>query len=296
MEYREFINYIRDNIRNELVGYEKASIIVKKIVKNNSIELDGLIIKNEDESVAPTIYLNRFYSDYREGAPIDCILKEIAKLHINNVDSFKLGVKDMSSFTTIEDRVIARVVNYEKNKEMLEDCPYIKLNDLAVTFRWLAHKDEIGIATALICNKELEKWGIEMRTLSNAAIKNTPRIFPSKINDMRSILKNYIDSSYCESDDMRLYVLTNEQGINGATCMVYPDILKKFADSKKKNLYILPSSVHEVILIPTEAELDVKGLRKLVRDANNTVVCLGDILSDSVYYYDRKTNNISIME
>ena len=193
----------------------------------------------------------------------------------------------------IRGRVIYRLVNYEKNKEILEDCPHIRLYDLAVTFRWVARIDDVGVSTSLITNKQVKEWGVSVNDLVLAARQNTPRLFPAQIIDMEEMLAGMV-SFILYPSTIPMYILTNKQELNGASALLYGDILKDFANKKGADMYILPSSIHEVIMVPADRINDPTKLLSIVHDANTTVVSIGDVLSDSVYYYDRKKDQILV--
>lgn len=209
---------------------------------------------------------------------------------MEKADSYQLN---LSRFEYIKDRVIYRLVNYEKNKEILEDCPFIQLYDLAVTFRWLAHSDDVGISTSLITKQELDIWEISVHELLLAAQHNTRRIFPPRIMDLNALLLQ-MGKDLSEFEVLiPMYVMTNEQQINGATVLLYDNVIQQFAQQMNTSFYILPSSIHEVILVPAEEFDDPSGLVELVHMANHSIVELGDILSDSVYYYDLLEDRLS---
>lgn len=201
-------------------------------------------------------------------------------------------IPNLQEFENVRGKIIYRLVNYEKNKELLEDCPHRRLHDLAVTFRWVAHIDDDGVSTSLITNRQVKEWGITVNDLVLAAQQNTPRLFPAKIIDMEEMLAGKV-SFILYPSAIPMYILTNEQEINGASALLYGDVLKDFADKKGTDMYILPSSIHEVILLPSDRINDPTKLLSMVHDANTTVVSIGDVLSDSVYYYDRKTDHIT---
>jgi hypothetical protein len=93
-----------------------------------------------------------------------------------------------------------------------------------------------------------------------------------------------------------MYVLTNASGSLGAAALFYPDVKEKAAELLGGDYYILPSSVHEVILVPDSADIKAADLCDMVKQANRTVVDEKDILSDNVYHYskdDRKLNKVS---
>lgn len=202
-------------------------------------------------------------------------------------------IPNLQEFENIRGRIIYRLVNYEKNKEILEDCPHIRLYDLAVTFRWVARIDDVGVSTSLITNKQVKEWGVSVNDLVLAARQNTPRLFPAKIIDMEEMLAGMV-SFILYPSAIPMYILTNEQELNGASALLYGDILKDFANKKGSDMYILPSSIHEVIMVPADRIDDPKGLSSMVHEANTTVVSTGDVLSDSVYYYDRKKDQILV--
>ena len=89
-----------------------------------------------------------------------------------------------------------------------------------------------------------------------------------------------------------MYVLTNSTGSLGAAALFYPDVKEKAAELMGSDYYILPSSVHEVILVPDNPSIDAKDLCKMVKEANRTVVEEKDILSDNVYHYSREDRRL----
>ena len=173
----------------------------------------------------------------------------------------------------------------------MTDCPYIRFHDLAITFRWLAYQDSIGISTALISNREMNRWNVTKEQLYQDASVNTPRIFPGKIKKLQEMVEDYgfpIAKGYFE-----LYVLTNQQGINGATCILYDKLLEQFAREINRSFYLLPSSIHEMMICLEDNTITEKMLLALVKDANHMVVTMGEVLSDSIYYYNIRTGRLS---
>lgn len=291
MTFKEFQEYIEENI---LEGWkQKEEVEITTVKKNNGIELCGLYIKNPGINISPTIYLDEYYNYYLKGEGLDEIIQRIRgeyEWKISQVTDYHFNLE---KFECVKDCIIYRLVNYEKNKEILEDCPHLKLYDLALTFRWVAHNDDIGISTALITNQEMTTWEISLNELLLTAKENTPRIFPPQIIDMNEMLQRAgVPSMEEEESTIPMYIITNKQEVNGASVLLYDDVLQKFAKHKNEDFYILPNSIHEVILVPSNRIDDPAPLFAMVADANKTVVALGDILSDSVYYYDRKKNQI----
>lgn len=225
-----------------------------------------------------------------------CVIKELVHTFEPEVVMHQLREEQSyyGHFNTVKDSIIVRVVNYEKNKEILKKCPYIKIHDLAITFRWIARQDDIGISTALITDEELGSWNIGIQELFCAGIANTKRIFPGEIFTMQSMLTHLMPGLEIGEAGIDLYVLTNQCKIHGATAILYQDMIAGFARELNMDLYILPSSVHELILVPAYEYIDVYQLYEMVKEVNDTVVALGDILSYNVYKYCKETDQIVI--
>ncbi len=301
MNYPEFLDYIKENILDEFENYEEyqdAIVDIVSVTKNNAINLEGITITRKEETVSPTIYINEYYENYLSGRTLSSIMSEIVDKRISDKGKIELEVENIYNYEEVKDKLIIRIVNYEMNVEQLKNCPYILFNDLAITFRWLAHQDEIGVATSLITNKELDKWNIHIDELYEVALANSERLFPSKLTNMKDLFFEYMEEVNREpeifEDKVELYVLTNDIGINGASCLLYEDVLKDFAEKRNSDLYILPSSIHEVIVVPSVCIDDKEYLSELVESANKSVVGLMDILSDTVYYYHKCNKKITV--
>lgn len=303
MTYNQFLNYVKEQSVYEFDHPEEYKASINHVVKNNSVELDGICLHRAGDTLSPTVYLNHFYEEYLEGRPLHSILSEIAATLSSEVPELEVNTSLYDNYDAIRHQIIFRLVNYERNEELLTSCPYLPFCDLAITFRWLVHSDSSGIASALITNKEMELWNITLEELYQTASINTRRLFPATIQPIQQLLSEYLnkDADIQElldqtPDELQLFILSNEPRINGSTSMIYDGILADFAKKIKKDLYILPSSIHEVLLMPATKEIEEQALLNLVRDANRTVVGLPDILSDSIYRFDSKHNRIIMIQ
>lgn len=299
MTYIEFLDYIKENIMEELEfdeTFSGADVSLTTVTKNNGVTFDGINITKKDKPMSPTIYLNSYYDEYLSGKSLKEILLDIAGIRLGNEDKLNIEVNNILNFEDIKKDIVIRLVNYEKNREQLKKCPYLLFNDLAITFRWLAHQDSKGIASSLITNDEFKQWNISIDRLYDIALINTRTRFPYKLDSMRNLFKDFfegIDIDDIEDNEVELYVLTNEAGINGASCILYEGVIEEFAKEMESDIYILPSSIHEVILLRDDGR-STSELKELVREANTTVVGIMDILSDTVYRYDRCKNAIDV--
>ena len=291
MSFEEFLYYIEEHI---LDGWkEEAHVSVQETRKNNGVTYQGLYIRDREQTVTPCIYMEEYYEDYRRGESPDDIIERIRRDYQWAMEHSCLYEMDVTDYDSMRGRLIFRLVNYDKNADLLKDCPYIRMYDLALTFRWIAHTDDIGISTALVTNRELRIWGITVQELLLTARENTRRIFPPKIVNMDRYLEEFGKDLTGMVTDRPMYIMTNEQQINGATVLVYEGVLRQFAAEIRSDFFLLPSSIHEMILIPECSQLDADVLLDMVREANRSIVSPVDFLSGSVYYYSRKENRIT---
>jgi len=295
MEFNEFVKRIVDEIPDYLLQYDIDNIHVEKVNKNNGVVCTGMVIVLQGEHISPNIYLDYYYRLYSDGKTIDEILGMIGDEYKEARNRLKHENIDISmDIETIKKNIFIKLINYERNKELFKDSPYIPFLDLAVCFRYLVKHNESGIASAIVRNSDLEKWKINIDELYELAKENTLRIFPPNLKRLDILLKEVVPDDLDIPEDTQLYVLTNLQGINGASYLLFDEIIKKFAKEKNSNLFILPSSIHEVLLLPETQEFNKDELANMVQDINKYVVSDMDFLSDNVYFYNLNDCNISV--
>ena len=300
MEYREFLENVRKEVESRYDS--NVSVTLNHVMKNNGTELGGITIMEKDKNIAPTIYINSFYDRYREGVSLKAVVSEIIRIYNQNKNSININADYFENYENVRKTIVYKLVNYQKNKKLLEDVPYKRVLDLAVVFYCLIEQRKGVSATALIHNEHLRIWNVTEDEIYNDALKNTPVLLAGSIVPMSKILSEIAgtapvdnDEKVCEytGEDI-LYVLTNSSRVNGAACILYDNLLKKFANDVHSDLYILPSSVHEVIIVPKKNAFDKSELADMVREVNEQGVSQDEILSDNVYEYNRKNGLITM--
>ncbi|BCJ99945.1 hypothetical protein bsdcttw_29860 [Anaerocolumna chitinilytica] len=200
------------------------------------------------------------------------------------------------SYEKVKQNIFYRVVNYEKNIGTLEGKPFLPFFDLAVTFYCLIESKEENIYSIHLTNEHLTHIGINIKTLTDWASENTPRLFPVKINTMEEALGGIVTGTKDINTSLELsesiYVITNDKGINGASCLLYQTAVKYLADQIEANLYILPSSIHEIIALRDNGNMDKAALRRMVAEVNSTQVTEEEFLSNNIYFYNREEEKI----
>lgn len=282
-------------------------VTVQKVTKNNGTILTGITIMDKTSNLAPTIYLDSHYNDYNGGEPMSDICQRILKVYEENKVTDNFDVSMVTDFSRARNRICCKLINAERNAELLADAPHVIIEDLAVIFFILATRDEFGTGTITIRNNILDMWDITVDQLYKLALENTQRLFRGKVtsmmNVMTEILADKLDTECCEeffdlmADDVEIpmFVATNTAKLNGAIVLLYDNLMKKFAEKIGGSFYILPSSVHETLFIPCSDDMDIEYLRDMVRTVNSTEVSEEEYLSDNVYCYDADTGRMEIV-
>lgn len=296
MNYSSFCDYLFASLMNQME--RGATISKEKIRKNNNVSLDAFVIHIPDSASSPVVYLQPLYQNYLNGSSIEKIAQMVlAKLKREIPLSLELA-EQVRSFDTTFDRIAFRLVSRKNNEDLLKDVPWVPYLDLAVIFYLhLGVKDDKQITT-LIHNHQAKSWNLSPDALFNLAKLNTPRLCPSTIGCLEHMLLGWDDEEDrivpCESPLPTLYVLSNTSGINGASCLLYEGIIKDFADQIGSDLIILPSSIHEVLILPDSHDSDYENFRRMIQNVNAEDVPEEDILSDELYLYRRDSASIII--
>lgn len=305
LDFEEFIKAIEIIISEKLGCLYDVRLV--NVIKNNGVNLWGLCIRLANNSVAPTIYLNDYFKDYENNRCINEIVLDILQVY-NKSNKGIPSISNDFSWDSLQKNVVLRLVNYDMNKEVLEGVPHkIIFEDLAVTFHVLIGSNKDGIQSYGISNKLFNNFGITIEDLFKSALTNTMTYFNTSIRNMNEVITSMIafdnidneeyaelfDSTAPEEGRGSMYVLSNNIGVYGATTMLYPDIIKEIADTMEADIYILPSSLHEVILVLDYGlNYNENKLKEMVHDINRTIVNEDEVLSDSVYKYCRDTKKI----
>ena len=298
MTYDEFLNTIKERAQERLGKLYKVSI--KKVLKNNGVLKDALCLSKTEAITKPALYLNAYYDLYQGEMTLDDILDEILEVYEWNEKRQDIWTEGFLDFEKIKDRIVFRLINAGRNQALLESVPYICYQDLAIVF-CIYQETQENFLTMLIHREHLKRWGIGEHELYDYAKSNTPFLLPAEIKSleekMKEIARESMGDSYSEEvmnellhseqDNRPIYVLSNWAGVYGAACILYDDVLKDFSERIKSDMIVIFSSIHEVLLIPDQDDIDIEAVKEMVRTINSTEVGEEDFLTDEVYRYSR---------
>ena len=288
MEIKEFAQKVCQAMECRLG--EDYKVELKEVRKNNDVLLHGLTIQAKEHNIAPTIYLEHFWRAYEEGIPFSEIIHKLMTVYGQDAPTGSVDMEFFRDFEKVRDRICYRIVGIAGNRKLFEDIPYVEFLDMAVCFFYAYSGEALGEGSILIHNSHMETWGTGVAELMGLAKENTPRLFPGRCYTMEEVLEELIGEEEREasfSGRVPMKVLTNDKRLHGAACMIYQGMLDSIAEELDASLYILPSSIHEVILLAEEEAAEPEELKEMIIQVNRTQVAPEEVLSDSLYRYDR---------
>ncbi len=318
----EFKKLIKNKL--EMIIGDDIRVDVRDVTKNNNVTKCAVCFIEKNSVASPTIYIDKFYEEYKDGRNIKDICDDIMDIYARciKVPNLPFEPDEIYDYKKVKNYVSYKIINFEMNREMLKSVPHFKYLDLAVVFYLVINEGKIGNASVIVQNSLLEYWDIPITKLKTDAFLNTQHKYPAKITRMDDIISEFImedlnnykiegedainsdlvsperieeivreEMGYTNMENIDMYVLTNSIKFNGATCITYPKVLEKFAKEHNSDICIIPSSVHEVILVPVDS-IDRNNIDNMIKEVNSNELENIDILSDHVYIYKRALKDI----
>lgn len=311
LNYEEFKERIKDDIKDYMdEKYKDCEVIIRKVNKTNR-EVDGLNMLDIPglKNATPTLYVNDLYEKYEKTGDYEEVARMAAETMEYGIKSFNSQIKEECLDTSkLKDKVFFSLINAEQNRELLNTVPHREFEDLAIVYRWNIGAASDGVYTNLVNNDLAEKEGLTENDLYNAASKNTKELFPVSIKNMNEVISEIIFGESELGEEMQeefnevmmetpnehsMYVITNESKLYGAASILYEEPLHELAEKIGSDLYILPSSIHEVIAVSADFG-SPDELAEMVYEINMDQVDINDRLSNQVYCYDKDLRTLRL--
>lgn len=308
LSFEEFKKAILDMIRSYLpLDNMGADISIQEVTRNNDQKGTALHIKEAEDRIVPNIYLEDYYKMYQQKEDLDEILISIANTYEQSHKmSDKLLPFDPKVFENVKDRLYVAIMNENLNTDYLDNKIHKNVpgTDLSAVVRVICSKEERS--SFAVSEEMIDTWGVSEDELYKLALENSERIMPVTLKNMQDIMMEFAMGplGHVLEEDERVgcwklepheqYVLSNEERSGGASALLYEGVLKKIAEETEGNFFILPSSLHEVILMKDTGELSAEELQNMVMSINRSQVRPEDVLSDEVYYYDAKEQKLTM--
>ena len=308
MNFEEFTQQVAKEVKRFLPEkYDDASVTLQYVTKNNDQQLTGLMIKTEDTNIAPNIYLEGYFEQYQDGKDFEDIVRDIADVRVRHELNQDFDVSKITDFDQVKDHIICKLVNAEMNAEYLADKPHTQVEDLAVMYAVDLGGGEGGKMTAPITNALMEQYGVTTQELHDIAIHNLAES-QIEFKTMRDVLIDMMFPNGISENDPRafmippeeenpsMYVLSNAEKLNGAAALLDAKTMEDISEKLGGDFIVLPSSIHECIVLPVNEDMDRHTLEAMVQDVNAGQVAPEERLSDHVYMYDSQEKELVLAD
>ena len=311
MNKEQFIDLVTSHILEYLPKeYKDAQVEVMERTKNNDTLLHGLIIhsgEKKEMEAAPIFYLEPYFDAYRFGEKdMEDVMHELARDYlqvIRNMPQFDLPEMTKEG---IKDRIFVKLVNTRSNQEHLKDLVSLPVDggfSLTVYIDLDAPRKDAMIQVT----KELaSRMDFEERELMQTAMKNTIKAHPAELVEMQKVMMdmaglrklepgdNLLQDGCAPAENLSMLVLSNHDKVLGATVLFYPEVKGQIAEATGGSYYVLPSSVHELIILPDNGTFDERELARMVQSINSCEVSPEEQLGNKVLYYNASIDRLMV--
>lgn len=286
--------------------YQDIECTVTEQQKNNGTWLTGICFHIPGENISPLVYMEAFYDEIRQGKPINEVMEKIAEQAVNSrgIQNEMAEIR-MDDYASVKDHLNMVLVNTKANRRVLSRMPHREMEDLSAIVRVeIPMPEGKGTGSVKVTNDLMEYWGVDEEQLFNTALKNMEKNASPMLMDIENVMEEIL-SGTSENHNLlaspgeinrspfeTMYVLSNASRINGAAMLLSPDVMKRIGEIFPEGVYILPSSIHEVLIVPKNGKAEPAELGKMVREVNRAEVAKEEVLSDRIYEYDKERGKI----
>ena len=285
MNYKEYKKELQELVQKE-IG-DQAKVVITTQVKSNDVIKEGITFEEAGTHAVPVIYLEEIYNTYQESQAIEESVETVLDIFRN---SSPFQREDFAlSWDLIKPKIQIRLLKREWNKKYINSLVYREWLDFAIILVVRVSEKEVGSA---VSKSMLAALQIDEKELWNAAFENLQKEY-FFVQDIRSI---FIGETRQSQEGTGVFVATNWNFQYGARVILRKDILKDFAEKNGYNLFILPSSQNEILILGDNGEMQAEDLKEMVASINGDpkLISKEEVLSNSVYYYDYEQDEVRI--
>lgn len=295
MNYEQFLEQMKEDLEARFVAdlppeYSDVRIGIRDVEKLQGESYRGLSFRSGDSPVEANLNLTGAFQAYEAGRPFEDILKEVEVQLMKVVDRTpQFNVGELSNYEAMKPKLMMEVIPQKWNEDRLENIPHQKVEDMALIYRLDMGESSGGKMSSVITNQQLEAFGISAEQLHQDALENAPVTHPASLHSMQEVMAEMMGMEPEEAmpGEPNMLVATVEGGFMGASVIQYPGFMEQAAEKIGGDFFVLPSSIHEVLIIPDDGKSDFHELEAMVQSINETQVAPAERLSDNVYHYDK---------
>lgn len=292
--YQKFVKEVKELLQEQLGdGYE---LTIHNVRKLNDTQLCGIGVRNKSANIGPIIYLEEYYQHHLNGMSIEEIIGRI----LNTYEEVKCENSVSTEFlqwNNVKPKIVMKLINLKENEEYLKNIVYVPFHDLAIVFCVLVEMDSHGCASCVIKNEFLNVWNVTKEEIYEIAKENTPKLLPYNMIPLSSIVdefdcfNEFLELMKFMEIEKEIFILTNKFHTFGTSSILYEDMLETIIKEVGKDFFLIPSSIHEWIIIPNSL-YEKEIIDEIIKEVNDTLLKDDEILGNHCYYYDSETKEL----
>lgn len=306
MNYEMFV----EELKNRISAAINVPIENMEFVKDGNKYAptgDRLLIKlakHEDAWEMCGVHVKELFEELSKGTSFNSIVNSsVEDIKQIQEQSLYKETKKIWDYETAKDSLFIRLLNYDDNSKELSNAVYKRIGDIAQVLYMKVSECDGNIMSTKIFKSVVEKWKEDGLTLSEdnileEALRNTERMYPPRIYRWDQMLFNpeYEGEEFMSpgteeviSQDLIGNCLTTAKKTNGAVAIFYPGVAERFAGVLDSDLYLVFTSVHEVMVHKADA-VDAVDLSIILQDTLEEATPKEDFLTRKIYKYEKDTH------
>ena len=306
MDFNEFKEQFTGDVKQGLADAGIEAKVSTNTVEKMNESYEAMTVTPEGSNVGVNVNMEKFFEAYENGTDYEAVVgKAIGIIEGGFANQPTVDVSALTDYDQMKDKLIMEVVSAEANADMLDKVPHKDMEDMAVVYRFEIDSNDDGRATILVTNQLIETMGVTPEQLNADAMENAPELKPAVIKGMSEVMAEMMGVSTedlammgmpMDPADEQMFVASVPDKIHGAGVLAYQDFMDQAAERVGGDFFILPSSIHEVLIVPDNGNMSLSDLEAMVKEVNATQVAPEDKLTDSVYHYDSQAKVFELGE
>lgn len=304
MTYDAFLDQMKKGLESDFSTalpekYSGVQIGIRDVEKLQGESYRGISFRNGDSPVEGNLNMKQAYEAHENGRSFESILQETEQAIMQQMDrmpEFNLGA--MTNYPAMRPKLMTELIPQKGNEERLADVPHEKIEDLALIYRVDLGESSGGRMSTVVTNQMMKEFGVSQDQLHRDAIENAAILHPASLRSMQEVMASMMgmEPEPPSPDEPVMLVATTEGAFMGASVIQYPGFMDMAAEKIGGDFFVLPSSIHEVLLLPDDGKADYHELSAMVQTINETQVAPAERLSDNVYHYDKTDRVFELAE